>query len=387
MRAVLEPLLDLGSWQWWHRATANPQSSTDEWWQDQHRFSGAGNAGEINVSAQDSISVSGTSRDGSRSGIFSSVNQGEDFNGGLFQAVGRGGDIRLLTGDLFLDQGAISASAISQAGTTGNIEIGANTIRLDNSSSIETSSASSNGGNITLNVRDFVLLRRNSKISATAGTAAAGGDGGNITIAAPNGFVIGVKAENSDITANAFTGSGGRVNITARGIYGLQFRPQLTAFSDITASSEFGISGTVTLNTPDVDPSRGLAPLSGALVDPTRQIDQRCSPKTVQRSSSFVATGRGGLPSTPFEPLQNEDTPVDWVTVQQEAGSERQVSENRGLPLSSHRSAASPAPIIEAQGLVQQPDGSVYLVAQAQTNELRSFWLGLPECPLSLQRK
>lgn len=350
---------------------------------------GQGNAADINILARDSILVSGSAKDGGRSNIASAVNQGEGFSGSLFQGVGQGGDIRLVTGDLVLDQkGLISASAISQAGTAGDIAIQANTIRLDHNSGIETSSASSNGGNITLNVRDYLLLRRNSFISATAGTAQAGGNGGNIAIAAPNGFVIGVKSENSDIKANAFTGSGGRVTVTARGIYGLQFRSRLTEFSDITASSEFGISGTVTLNTPDVDPSRGLAQLPGALSDPTQQLDQRCSPQTAQRSSSFVVTGRGGLPSTPFEPLQNEEVSVDWVGVEQEARGKRQeVTENRGRSSLFHLASASPTAIIEAQGWVQQPDGRIDLVAQAQTNELRSFWLNLPECPSRVQRE
>ena len=345
---------------------------------------GQGNAAAIDILAQDSILVSGSAKDGGRSNIASAVNQGEGFNGALFQGVGQGGDIRLVTGDLFLDQkGVISASAISQRGTAGDIAIQANTIRLDNNSGIDTSSASSNGGNITLNVRDYLLLRRNSFISATAGTAQAGGNGGNIAIAAPNGFVIGVKSENSDIKANAFTGSGGRVNITARGIYGLQFRPQLTEFSDITASSQFGISGTVTLNTPDVDPSRGLVQLTGAFVD-LQQVDQRCSPEGSQRSSSFVVTGRGGLPSTPFEPLQNEDTPVGWVTVK--AAAARQEGASYQQSSSPHLPSISSDPIIEAQGWVQQTDGSIYLVAAAQSDKLGGLWLGSPKC-LGLERE
>ena len=345
---------------------------------------GQGNAAAIDILARDSILVSGSAKDGGRSNIASAVNQGEGFNGALFQGVGQGGDIRLVTGDLFLDQkGLISASAISQRGTAGDIAIQANTIRLDNNSGIETSSASSNGGNITLNVRDYLLLRRNSFISATAGTAQAGGNGGNIAIAAPNGFVIGVKSENSDIKANAFTGSGGRVTVTARGIYGLQFRPQLTEFSDITASSQFGISGTVTLNTPDVDPSRGLVQLTGAFVD-LQQVDQRCSPEGSQRSSSFVVTGRGGLPSTPFEPLQNEDTPVGWVTVK--AAAARQEGASYQQSSSPHLPSISSDPIIEAQGWVQQTDGSIYLVAAAQSDKLGGLWLGSPKC-LGLERE
>lgn len=67
-----------------------------------------------------------------------------------------------------------------------------------------------------------------------------------------------MKGENSNIFANAFTGNGGNVNITTNGIYGLEFRPQLTSLSDIAASSQFGVQGNVTVNTPEIDPSRGL---------------------------------------------------------------------------------------------------------------------------------
>ncbi|MHC5831659.1 MAG: hypothetical protein ACYT04_90745, partial [Nostoc sp.] len=99
------------------------------------------------------------------------------------------------------------------------------------------------------------------KISTTAGTAEAGGNGGNINIDAPSGFIVAVPSENSDITANAYTGTGGRVDIQASGIYGIQPRSNPTSMSDITASSEFGVNGTVELNTPDIDPNSDLLEL------------------------------------------------------------------------------------------------------------------------------
>ena len=55
--------------------------------------------------------------------------------------------------------------------------------------------------------------------------------------------------ENSDITANAFQGDGGKINITTNAIFGLEYQPQLTPKSDITASSQFGLSGQVILDT------------------------------------------------------------------------------------------------------------------------------------------
>ncbi len=114
-------------------------------------------------------------------------------------------------------------------------------LELRQRSGIQATTQSGNGGNIALETRDLVLLRNNSSISTTAGQAGAGGDGGNITLEA--GFVVAVPQENSDITANAFEGRGGNINITTNAIYGLEFRNQLTSLSDITDSSQLGING------------------------------------------------------------------------------------------------------------------------------------------------
>ncbi|MEO1373885.1 MAG: hypothetical protein AAFW70_06115 [Cyanobacteria bacterium J06635_10] len=62
--------------------------------------------------------------------------------------------------------------------------------------------------------------------------------------------------ENSDINANAFQGNGGNIAIAKRmlcrliatpGLFGISFRDETTDFSDITASSEFGIDGNFTV--------------------------------------------------------------------------------------------------------------------------------------------
>ncbi|MBF2026681.1 MAG: S-layer family protein [Oscillatoriales cyanobacterium C42_A2020_001] len=237
---------------------------------------GSGDAGSITVTAGDRVTIAGEG-----SGMFANTTP---------QSLGNGGSIFVTTGDLLLqDQGRITAESRGR-GKGGDIQLSANQIELSDRAAIFAETASTQGGNIQLQVQDLLLLRRNSLISASAGTAQAGGNGGNITINA--GFVIGVLSENSDISANAFTGNGGKVNITAQGIFGLQFRPKLTPFSDITASSQFGISGTVTLNTLNIDPNRGLVQLPSDFTDSTNQIAQTCSPQ--QRNNSFVVTGRGG---------------------------------------------------------------------------------------------
>ena len=250
--------------------------------------SGESNAGNITFKVKDNITLSGF-----KTGLFANTTEGSTGNGGSIfidpiimtirdgasiavgsQGKGTGGDIHLTAGRLTLDQGTISATT-----------------------------RSNNGGNITLNLQDLLLLRNGSLISTTAGLERFGGNGGDITINTPNGFIVAVPSENSDITANAYTGTGGNVKINAFGIYGTQFRAKENPLtSDITASSEFGFNGTVQLNTSDVDPNSGLVNLPTVPVD--TQVAQTCQAGGNLAKSSFTITGRGGLPPNPGDALK-----------------------------------------------------------------------------------
>ncbi|NEO83546.1 MAG: filamentous hemagglutinin N-terminal domain-containing protein [Spirulina sp. SIO3F2] len=174
-------------------------------------------------------------------------------------------------------------------GNAGNLNINANQIHLSNQSQIVGESSSGNGGNININAQDYLLLRHNSSISTTAGTAQAGGNGGNITINAP--FIIGVPTENSDITANAFSGSGGNITINAVAIYGLGFRPFLTALSDITASSDLGVQGSVLLNLTGVDLNQSLTALPREPVN--TEVAEGCQAIGRGATVDFIAVGGG----------------------------------------------------------------------------------------------
>jgi large exoprotein involved in heme utilization and adhesion len=271
-------------------------------------------------------------------------------------ADGKAGDLILNTRELkVLDGGTISV-ANDGNGIAGNLEINAQNITLNNQGAILGTTRSGQGGDLTLNVEKLLLMRRNSLISTTAGMAQAGGNGGNIFLNAPKGFVIAVSNEDSDIRANAFTGRGGNIQIAAQGIYGIGFRTQQTNLSDITASSQLGISGNVTLNTPDVDPSRGTIELPATVLDRSNQIAQTCAPQKVI-ASSFVRSGRGSLPPSPLDTLQGEPNSPQLATADSN-------SENR-----SDRSASLPtsAPIIEAQGWVKDAQGNIKLVANPNT--------------------
>ncbi len=296
-------------------------------------------AGSITLLARDRVTISNRT-----SGLFASTPSATG---------GAGGSVFLSTGELLLEDAARITVESRGQGRGGDVQLITNRLELRDRSTIAAETASTQGGNIQIQARDLLVLRRNSLISASAGTAGAGGDGGNITINA--GFVVANLIENSDISANAFTGKGGEVIITAKGIFGLQLQPFSTPFSDITASSRFGNNGTVTLNTPDIDPSRGLVQLPGDVTDPTQQISQTCSAQASR--NRLIVTGRGGLAPDPSETLNQT---LIWL--------DGQVSPE---PL-AERSSASDLPasqavtIIEATAWRRNHDGSISLVTDAE---------------------
>ncbi len=231
-----------------------------------------------------------------------------------FQDAGDGGDLTITTEQLIVRDGAaINAGNLYSfpelirpgLGTPGNINIQASSILLDNQGSITTESAGGNRGNITLQSQN-ILLRRGSAITTNAlGDAT----GGNITINAD--FIVAFPSENSDITANAFTGNGGRISITGNGIFGIEPRIQLTPLSDITASSEFGQQGEVEINTSAIDPTRGLNNLPQDTVE--AEVAQSCQETGSRSTLEFFDVGRGGLPPTPEDLFRSEIVITEWI--------------------------------------------------------------------------
>jgi large exoprotein involved in heme utilization and adhesion len=192
----------------------------------------------------------------------------------------------------------ISRSRASRnAGQAGNINITAPRIQLDHRARIDAQSATVNGGNIDIQAADRLLLRNRSQISASADT---GGNGGNLNINA--GFLIAIPKENSDISANALRGSGGRVTIsTADGILGIESRSEATELSDITASSGVGFSGTVTLASPDISNlQNNLTQLPQTAIDTNTLVSNSCIARDRQ-NGTFYIIGRSGFPTNPGE--------------------------------------------------------------------------------------
>nr|MDJ0590004.1 S-layer family protein [Pleurocapsa sp. MO_226.B13] len=237
-----------------------------------------GNSGNIEINARN-IELNGT-----RPKVL-------NFIGGIStstpaKSFGNGGSININTDSLKVLNGSIIRAISLGDGDAGNIKIDAQNIEiggvdrfaenpfdLRRVSKINTGAANTNGGNLNINsdsliLDNFGLLQAVTQGTGTGGninlntenlelfgqsqiTASAGrdGNGGNITIDTQT--LLGL--ENSDIKANAFRGNGGNIEITAERIFGIESRESLTPDSDITADSQLGIDGTVTINAPDLD--------------------------------------------------------------------------------------------------------------------------------------
>ncbi|MHC5778803.1 hypothetical protein [Nostoc sp.] len=152
-----------------------------------------------------------------------------------------------------------------------------------------------------------------------------------MTLHIPNGFIVATLNENSDIIPNAFTGWGDVIKIVAKGIFGSGVRYSLSV------------------------------ELPRNLVDAPQQIDTSCNPGSKQKASSFIITGRGGLPRNPYDLLSPNAVLVDWVTFDPHI-------DNRKIPsVTTKPTTATLKPIVEATGWVINAKGEMELTANAPT--------------------
>jgi large exoprotein involved in heme utilization and adhesion len=322
-----------------------------------------GNGGNITINATESVQVTGvgTVFDINDRGelknprdISSSIVTSTGFADALLTGSGNGGDIEIHTPHLRVaNQGTILVNSFDSTGEAGSLRINAGSISLDNNARFVADSTSGSGGNIILNATEFLSLRHNSSISATAGN---NGDGGNILITTP--FIFAVPQENSDISANANLGSGGNITITASGLFGLEFRPWVTPLSDITVSSTFSQSGTFTLTRLDGDPQSELIIAPTEVLDTDNALVRICGAGGRLARGTFIITGRGGLPTDPDRSLDIREGLVDFGDRGEDFSA---------LPVSvpANISLNSPDPIVEAQGWIISSNGDIILTDRA----------------------
>lgn len=315
--------------------------------------SGPGPAGNLTVRASESVDVAGSAPNGAFPSRLTAQTSGG----------GSAGTLSVETPALTVRDGAeISArSRGAESGAAGSLQVQAGSVRLDSGGAITATTESGDGGNIRLRAQELLLLRGNSNISTTAGTAGAGGNGGNIRIESGNLVAL----EDSDITANAYTGNGGNIQISTTGFF-------LSAGSNITASSRYGLAGTVEISTPDAGPGAGLIALPEEVVDIAGLIDRNfCA---VGSSSRFTVTGAGGLPPSPSDALSSNAVWEDW----------RAAAAGEVVRRGAAGGAESPVrqKIVEAQGWEIGAGGEVILTAVSPGVSPHSPWRVPASCPL-----
>jgi large exoprotein involved in heme utilization and adhesion len=387
---------------------------------------GQGDAGNVFIRVVDSIYLTTTDN------VLEGIRRSRIGSAVAPDAEGNAGNIDIQARSLFLNNGSVLDATTQGNGNAGDIRVSANTLTATNGGQILTTSRSSfHAGTISLDITDSVtlsgsdpnfaqrktrsepgtviildspasgvfadtrggggninlytgdlILRRGSSISTNA--RGLNITGGNITIYTNN--LVAVPKEDSDISANAENSFGGRVIINAQGIFGTQFREHPTPLSDITATSALGpqFNGVVQLNTPGIDPSRGLTNLPTEVVDASNQIDQTCSARGGEaRKNEFIVTGRRGLPSNPYETLSDERALED-IHPPSGFSSSRNSKPDAARSVSPKSATSNPKPpIVEAQGWEINDKGQVVLTATAPTVTPHNSLPASATCPSS----
>jgi len=231
--------------------------------------SGAGNSGSVTLTAN--------------SGNFSSDNSTVSTT--AVQA--EGGDIAISAGqDVALSNNSTVSAQSFGPGNAGDVTLtSGNDITMTNSS-ISTEAAEASGGNIKLSAPNIIQLTDSKITSSVLGGQAT--QGGNINLDPV--FII---LQNSEIRANAIEGNGGNITLTATGAVFID------ADSVIDASSETGISGTVTVNSPVAALAEVVAALPKNFVIPKNLFADACAAQAGGQFSSFTQGAPAALPPAP----------------------------------------------------------------------------------------
>ncbi|MDR4465873.1 MAG: filamentous hemagglutinin N-terminal domain-containing protein [Nitrospira sp.] len=246
---------------------------------------GTGPAGDIDVRA-----TSVTIQNG---GKISAETTGTSSN-----ATG-GSIIITATDQVMLKNGAsISASSTGPA-DAGNIFVDAGR-QLDlQDSSITTEAKQASGGNIEIKAVDLIRVANGSISSSVQGGPSTAG--GNITID-PKAVVL----QNAQVLASAQQGSGGNIMITTP-LFLTDPR------SVVDASSQFGLNGSVTIQSPTSNLSETVGQLASKTSPPQVLLQNRCVALAGGEQSTFILAGRDALPSQPGGWLSSPVAMEHWT--------------------------------------------------------------------------
>ncbi len=295
-------------------------------------------------------------------------------------------DIKITKGIVELSSRSMISSSSLGKGEAANISIDSNRLILNNSSVFAKANQVS-GGNITLSIGEKVLMRNNANITTSSGSDRVSSNGGNITIDARNGFIVTAPNENNDIMANAFSGSGGKVDIKTKQNFWIsplkrielekrlgtadanRLNPSNLKTNDITAISQVNpnLSEQMNITPPEIDITAGLSPLPNSVTDPSNQINPNCSAKAIA-NNSFTNVGRGGIPATPKDPLNEQEIATNWVRINPQDTRSLTPLAATPAPATQLYTSAEAKPIVEAQAWRRERNGDIVLVATASGN-------------------
>jgi large exoprotein involved in heme utilization and adhesion len=190
-----------------------------------------------------------------------------------------------------LNDGTVISAQSHGTRNAGTVTIRAGQNFVATNSQVTTQAAQASGGNITLIASDMIRLRDSGISTSVFGPE--GTVGGDIFIDPQ--FIL---LQNSQILAQAIEGRGGNINLTFSQAFLADAR------STISASSQFGVSGTITINSPVQNLSGALVPLKQSFLSGTVLLNQRCAARAAGAAeSSFIVTESEGLPPAPGGPL------------------------------------------------------------------------------------
>ena len=177
------------------------------------------------------------------------------------------------------------ANTVIRKNDAGNIAINAGPQFLSQNSSITTEANQASGGDIFIQATDSIRL-----VNSQLSTSVQGGpntSGGNITLDPAV-----VTLQNSQVLAQAVQGAGGNINIIAGTFLADQS-------SVVSASSQFGLGGSVNIQSPLSSLSNTLATLPQQPLQVQHLMRQRCAAQSNGQLSSLVVVGRDSLPMEP----------------------------------------------------------------------------------------
>ncbi|HKC93075.1 MAG TPA: hypothetical protein VKB81_03540, partial [Nitrospira sp.] len=318
---------------------------------------GPGNAGTVSLQGSASPAQS-VLIDGAGSGIFTdtqatgaggnilvNANNVTLQNSGTLSAATSGTAPSAMGGTITVDapnsltmtNGASITASSTGPGNTGNIQINTGNQFAMTNSTVTTEANQSGGGIIKITNSGAVELT-NSKISASVLDGTGGGGSVNID---PQFVVL----QNSQILAQAVQGPGGNISITTNLLL-----PDST--SVISASSQFGQQGTISIQSPIAPAGGKIFPLPQKPLIATTLLSQRCAALAGGNLSSFTVAGRDSLPAEPAGWLSSPLALAMSESGSSEIGPPTSQSEPVGdMPLISLRRIAPPGFLTQSVGV------------------------------------